>query len=72
MRLLLDEMIGAVVAERLRGRGHDVVAVQDTAYAHLRGIDDCVLLDCADEERRAVVTGNVPRLLPLPPAPYGE
>ena len=60
MRLLLDEMLGAVVAEQLRGRGHDVVAVQDAQYAHLRGIRDCLLLARADGERRAVATDNVP------------
>jgi hypothetical protein len=60
VRLLLDEMIGAVVAEQLRDRGHDVIAVQDAQYAHLRGIDDCLLLARAHEERRAVVTDNVP------------
>lgn len=59
MRLLLDEMISAVVASQLRGDGHDVVAVQDPDHAHLRGIADCVLLDHAAEERRAVVTDNV-------------
>lgn len=59
MRLLLDEMIAAVVADQLRGRGHDVVAVQDRGYAHLRGIDDCVLAAHANDERRAVVTDNV-------------
>jgi nucleoside-diphosphate-sugar epimerase len=58
--LLLDEMIGAVVAEQLRDRGHDVVAVQDPGCAHLRGLDDCVLLATADDESRAVVTDNVP------------
>ncbi len=59
MRLLLDEMIGAVVAEELRNRGHDIVAVQDASQAHLRGADDCLLLSHADDERRAVVTDNV-------------
>lgn len=60
MRLLLDEMIGAVSAEHLRQRGYDVVAVQDRDHAHLRGIDDCALLAYADDARRAVVTDNVP------------
>ncbi|MGI8575252.1 MAG: DUF5615 family PIN-like protein [Egibacteraceae bacterium] len=59
MRLLLDEMIGAVVARQLRRRGHDVVAVQDPECAHLRGRDDCVILDRADDDRRAMVTDNV-------------
>ena len=62
MRLLLDEVISASVAVQLRERGHDVVAVQDAALAHLRGIDDAVLLDHAVHERRAVVTDNVPDL----------
>lgn len=60
MRLLLDEMISAAVAAQLRDRGHDVVAVQDLDRAHLRGIDDCELLDHASKEHRAVVTDNVP------------
>lgn len=59
MRLLLDETIAAVVAEQLRGRGHDVVAVQDRGCTHLRGIDDCVVLAHAHDERRTVVTDNV-------------
>jgi hypothetical protein len=61
VRLLLDEMISLVVAEGLRDRGHDVVAVQE--HPHLRGIDDCLLLDHAVEHRRALVTDNVPDLL---------
>ncbi len=60
MKLLLDEMISATVAERLRARGHDVAAVQDRGFAHLRGIDDAVLLDHAASSSRAVVTDNVP------------
>lgn len=60
MRLLLDEMIAAVVAEQLRGAGHDVVAVQERGAAHLRGVDDCELLGHAHQARRAVVTDNVP------------
>jgi len=60
VRLLLDEMISATVAEQLRARGYDVVAVQDPDLGHLRGIDDCVLLDHASLERRAVVTDNIP------------
>ena len=60
MRLLLDEMISVTVAAQLRARGHDVVAVQDLKLGHLRGVNDCVLLDHAAEERRAVVTDNIP------------
>lgn len=60
MKLLLDERISATVADQLRARGHDVVAVQDDHLAQLRGIDDRVLLSHAADERRAVVTDNVP------------
>jgi predicted nuclease of predicted toxin-antitoxin system len=60
VRLLLDEMISATVAEQLRARDHDVVAVQDPGLEHLRGRDDCVLLDHAAEEHRAIVTDNIP------------
>ena len=60
MRLLLDELISATVANQLRARGHDVVAIQDDDLTHLRGIDDCLLLDHAVAQRRAVVTDSVP------------
>jgi len=60
VRLLLDEMISATVAEQLRARGYDVVAVQDPDLGRLRGIDDCVVLDHASVEHRAVVTDNIP------------
>ena len=60
MRLLLDEMIASTVAGQLRDRGHDVVAVQDPSRQHLRGADDCELLDHAACEGRAVVTDNIP------------
>lgn len=63
MRLLLDEMISATVAEQLRDRGHDVVAVQDPNMEHLRGIDDCVLLEHAATDQRAIVTDDVPDFL---------
>lgn len=63
MRLLLDEMISATVAHQLRDRGHDVVAVQDIGYSHLRGIADCVLLEYASQNSRTTVTDNVPDFL---------
>jgi endonuclease/exonuclease/phosphatase family metal-dependent hydrolase len=59
VRLLLDEMISATIAEKLRERGHDVAALQDADQAHLRGLDDWIVLDQAAEQRRAVVTDNV-------------
>jgi hypothetical protein len=63
MRLLLDEMVSAVVAVELRRRGHDVVALQDPELRHLRGSDDARILRHAHEDRRALVTDNVPDLL---------
>ena len=60
MRLLLDEMIAATVAEQLRSRGHDVLALQDVSMQHLRGVDDCLVLAHAASDRRTVVTDNVP------------
>lgn len=54
MRLLLDEHIAPPVAERLRGRGHDVIAVRE--HPALLGAADGELLSVAFEERRAVVT----------------
>jgi predicted nuclease of predicted toxin-antitoxin system len=60
VNLLLDEMIASTVATQLRTRGHDVVAVQDAGLAHLRGIDDCDLVQHAVDQQRAVVTDNLP------------
>jgi endonuclease/exonuclease/phosphatase family metal-dependent hydrolase len=63
VRLLLDEMIPAIVAAELRRRGHDVVAVQEPELRHLRGGDDLAVLQHAQGERRALVSDNVPDLL---------
>ena len=57
MRLLLDEHVDPVAAERLRTRGHDVIAV--TERATLVGADDDALLDIAFDERRAIVTYDI-------------
>lgn len=56
MRLLLDEMISAAIAEALRGRGHDVEAVTDSS--ELRGVTDDELFQCAQTRARALVTCN--------------
>ncbi len=57
MRLLLDEMYPAAIAEQLRARDHDVVAV--TARPELRALPDEAVFATAQEEGRAVVTENI-------------
>jgi hypothetical protein len=57
LRLLLDEMYPAAVAQQLRARGHDVVAV--TERPELRALPDADLFSVALSERRAVATANV-------------
>ena len=60
MRLLLDEMYSAVVAEQLRVRGHDVVSVHDPDHRRLEGVPDEEVFAAALAEERALVTENVP------------
>lgn len=62
MRLLLDEHISPVVAEQLRGRGHDVVAAVDVGLA---GVVDPQVLAWATADRRVVVTNNIQDFRPL-------
>lgn len=56
MKLLLDEQICGKIAERLRDRGHDVVAV--TADPGLAGSSDSDVFEAAQAQERAVVTYN--------------
>ena len=56
MKILLDEQISGKVAERLRDRGHDVVAVTDDVS--LRGLGDPDIFEAAQQQRRALVTYN--------------
>lgn len=56
MKLLLDEMLPRALAEQLRSRGHDVLAV--TEDQSLRGLPDKELLEAAYGQERAVVTYN--------------
>ena len=56
MRLLLDEQISHVIAEQLRRRGFDVLAVDERG--DLRGADDARLLEWACSNGRAVVTND--------------
>jgi hypothetical protein len=54
--LLLDEHYSEVIAEQLRHRGHDVVAV--TEYWDVVGLADVELFLLMAAERRAIVTEN--------------
>jgi predicted nuclease of predicted toxin-antitoxin system len=54
--LLLDEMISAVVAERLRARGRDVEAVSERR--ELRGRPDEEVFRYVQAAERSVVTYN--------------
>jgi hypothetical protein len=56
LRLLLDEHYTRVIAEQLRERGQDAVAV--TERPDLVGLDDSELLRLAAAERRALLTEN--------------
>jgi hypothetical protein len=58
VKLLLDEQISGKVAERLRKRGHDIVAT--TAEPALRGLSDPDLFEVAQAQKQAVVTYNRP------------
>ncbi len=56
-RLLLDEMLSPTIAEQLRARGHDVVAVSERS--DVAQLPDEQVLAWATEERRAVVTLDI-------------
>ena len=63
MRLLLEEMFPAAIAEALRGDGHDVTAVQEDGV--LRELSDDALFVAAQRLERTVVTENVKDYLKL-------
>ena len=70
MKLLLDEMISAVVAEQLRGRNRDVEAV--SGRRELRGLTDQDLFEYAQTAERTVVTYNRDDFLELDRRYRGE
>jgi predicted nuclease of predicted toxin-antitoxin system len=57
LKLLLDEMYAVQIAEQLRSRGHDVIAVKERP--DLVGVDDEPLLERAAAEDRVLLTNNV-------------
>lgn len=63
MRLLIDEMFPAAVAEHLRRLGHDAVSVHEVSG--LRGMPDDVVLDRAVRSDRVLVTENWVDYAPL-------
>ena len=63
MRLLLDEHYSKTIAEQLRRKSHDVVAV--TERPELIGAPDEQLFRQMPAERRAIVTENWPHFEPL-------
>src|SRR5215471_1531996 len=61
--LLLDEMFSGIIAEQLRAKGHDVLAV--VADPALAGLADDQILGHATAGRRAMVTANIKDFIPL-------
>ncbi len=57
LKLLIDEMYPAAIAEQLRNRKHDVEAV--TERVALRALEDVHIFALAQQEQRAVVTENI-------------
>jgi hypothetical protein len=64
VRLLLDEHLSPLVAELLRDRGHDVVAIKRDR-PDVEGSSDHEVMEVAHRERRAVVTNNVKDFRPI-------
>ncbi|MGI9092803.1 MAG: DUF5615 family PIN-like protein [Mycobacteriales bacterium] len=56
-RLLLDEMLSGTIADQLRRRGYDVVAVVDDVS--LVSTSDQDLLAHATDQQRVLVTANI-------------
>jgi predicted nuclease of predicted toxin-antitoxin system len=63
LKLLLDEMLSPIIAERLRARGHDFEAVKGNPLHE--ALSDGDVMRLARSEHRAVVTNNVVDFRPL-------
>lgn len=63
MKLLLDDMYSPDVAERLRTRGHDAIAIRERP--ELLAMSDHELFAAMAEEDRTIVTNNVIDFVPL-------
>ena len=62
-QLLLDEMLSGAIAQQLRAKGHDVVAV--VADPALVSLPDDQILAHAASAGRALVTANIKDFVPL-------
>jgi hypothetical protein len=63
LKLLLDEMFSPLVAEELRARGHDAVAIKERD--EWPSLPDPEVIALARAEQRAVVTANLRDFRPL-------
>jgi predicted nuclease of predicted toxin-antitoxin system len=63
VKLLLDDMYSPDVAERLRTRGHDAIAIRERP--DLLALTDSELFAAMAEEDRTIVTNNVIDFVPL-------
>jgi predicted nuclease of predicted toxin-antitoxin system len=63
MKLLLDEMLSPVIAQELRSRGHDVLAV--AGERDREGMSDPEVTALARAGHRAIVTNNLRDYRPL-------
>ena len=63
MKLLLDEMWTHVIAEQLRRRGHDVIAVVE--LTDQAGKSDREIFMIAQREQRVIVTDNEDDFCPI-------
>ncbi|MGO8956433.1 MAG: DUF5615 family PIN-like protein [Streptosporangiaceae bacterium] len=61
--LLLDEMFSDAIAQQLRGKGHDVIAV--VADAGLVSLSDTQILGHAASCGRVLVSANIKDFVPL-------
>jgi hypothetical protein len=62
VKLLLDEMLSPLIAERLRERGHDVEAIKGSKHEELSDSD---VMNLARAQGRALVTNNLVDFRPL-------
>jgi hypothetical protein len=65
VKLLLDEMYSATIAQEIRRLGHDVVSVHESASPVLAGGSDSEVLAAAQATNQDLVTENARDFRPL-------